>query len=240
VMKGVVPGIGSEDRVVLWNGSVAEWNDPLTLVQAMDELAPRRPEVKLVFMGVDHPDYVLGPNAGMLKRTIGLAKDLALENRNVFFLPGWVPYERIDDYLGEADLSVCLGYENLESRFAFRTRYVDCFRAQLPMLCTQGDVLAERVRDDPLGITVPERDVDAVVAGIERLLDDRELYDRSRQNLGTIGQELAWDTAVAPLVRFCAEGVSYATPAGRRRVQAYTRGAGYLALKKICRSGPLN
>ena len=239
VMKGVIPGIDPTDKVVLWNGSVVDWNDTITLVQAMDQLASRRPDVKLVFMGMDHPDYVTGPNAPMLSRTIRLAAELGLKDRNVFFVPGWVPYERIDDWLGEADLAVCLGFENLESRFAFRTRYVDCFRARLPLVCTQGDVLADRVGDDPLGITVPERDADAVANGIERLLSDKELYDQCRANLATIGDELAWDAAVAPLARFCAAGDSYATPANRRRFQAYVRGGGYFALKKICRSAPV-
>jgi glycosyltransferase involved in cell wall biosynthesis len=151
-----------------------------------------------------------------------------------------VPYERIDDYLAEADISVCLGFETLESRFAFRTRYVDCFRAQLPLLCTRGDVLAERVAEDPLGITVPEADVDAVVAGIERMLDDREFMASCRENLRVIGRELAWDAACEPLADFCREGESWATPADRRRVQAYARGAGYFFFKKLCRSAPMH
>jgi glycosyltransferase involved in cell wall biosynthesis len=239
VMKGVVPGIEPTDRVVLWNGSVTEWNDTITLVHAMDRLAGRRPEVKLVFMGIDHPDYVTGPSAGTLARTIQLGKDLALDNRNVFFLRGWVPYERIDDWLGEADLSVCLGYENLESRFAFRTRYVDCFRAQLPLLCTQGDVLAERVRDGPLGITVPERDADAVAAGIERLLDDGELNAQCRANMAAIGKS---SPGTRRWSRSCgsARRANLRDPADRRRMQAYVRGGGYFALKKLCRSGPLH
>jgi glycosyltransferase involved in cell wall biosynthesis len=236
VLRGVVPGIEAGDRVLLWNGGITEWNDPFTLLQAMDQLFDRRPEVKLVFMGVNHPDMVFGPQAGVAGRAIEMAKDMGLYGRSVFFLEGWVPYERIDDYLAEADASVCLGYENVESRFAFRTRYVDLFRARVPLLCTRGDVLADRVASDPLGITVPERDVDAVAAGIERLLDDAEFTAGCRERLGAIGKELSWDTAVQPLVEFCASGESFAMPAGRRRVQAYTRGGMYLALKKICRS----
>ncbi len=240
VMKGVIPGIGATDKVVLWNGSVVEWNDTITLVQAMQQLAGRRPDVKVVFMGMDHPDYVTGPNAPMLSRTIQMATELGLKDRTMFFVPGWVPYERIDDWLGEADLAVCLGFKNLESRFAFRTRYVDCFRARLPLVCTQGDVLAERVRDDPMGITVPERDADAVAGAIERLLDDRELYAQCRANMAAIAGELAWDAAVEPLARFCADGESYATPAERRRLHSYVRGAGYFALKKLGRSDGLH
>ena len=239
-LRGIVPGIEPGDRVLLWNGGITEWNDAATLLRAMDRLAARRPEVKLVFMGVNHPDYAFGPDVGVARDAIELSRELGLENRNVFFLSGWVPYERIDDYLAEADASVCLGYENLESRFAFRTRYVDLFRARVPLLCTRGDVLAERVETDSLGITVPERDVDGVVAGIERLLDDTAFVATCRENLGRVAGELAWDAAVEPLIEFCSSNESYAMPANRRRRDAYTRGAWYLGMKKICQSPPLH
>lgn len=238
VMKGVVPGIDPADRVLLWNGGVTEWNDPFTLLRAMDHFARTRPEVKLVFMGANHPDYVFGPNAGVLGSAIDTARRMGLEGKNVFFLKGWVPYDRIDDYLAEADLSVCLGYENLESRFAFRTRYVDAFRARVPLLCTRGDVLAQRVEEDPLGIAVPERDTDAVIAGVERLLDDADFAARCRHNLANISSELSWDLAVRPLARFCAGNDSYAMPPERRRLQAFFRGGVYFGLKKLSRPVP--
>ncbi len=240
VLRGVVPGIEPGDEILLWNGGITEWNDAATAIAAMDRLRLTRPKAKLVFMGINHPDYAFGPGAGVTKAAIEQARELGLEGRNVFFLEGWVPYERIDDYLAEADASLCLGYENLESRFAFRTRYVDLFRARVPLVCTRGDVLADRVADDPLGITVPERDVDAVVAAIERVLDDRDFAAQARENLARIGQELSWDAAVQPLAEFCAGGESYAMPAERRRRQAYTRGAMYFAMKKICQSPPLH
>lgn len=240
VLRGVVPGIEEGDRVLLWNGGITEWNDVETLLHAMAKLAVTRPEVKLVFMGVSHPDLAFGPTSGVNRRAYELSEELGLKDRTVFLLDGWVPYEEIDNYLAEADASVCLGYENIESRFAFRTRYVDLFRARVPLLCTRGDVLADRVQDAPMGITVAERDVDAVVAGIERLLDDRELVATCRANMAAMASELSWDAAVRPLVDFCASGESYAMPASRRRLQAYTRGGMYFALKKICQSPPLH
>jgi glycosyltransferase involved in cell wall biosynthesis len=240
VLRGVIPGIEEGDEILLWNGGITEWNDVATAISAMDQLRTRRPKAKLVFMGINHPDFAFGPGSGVTKAAIEQARELGLEGRNVFFLEGWVPYEEIDNYLAEADASLCLGYENLESRFAFRTRYVDLFRARVPIVCTRGDVLAERVEDEPLGITVPQRDVDAVVAAIERILDDRELVSQAKENLARVGAELSWDAAVQPLADFCASGESYAMPAARRRRQAYTRGAWYFAMKKICKSPPLH
>lgn len=240
VLRGVVPGIEEQDRVLLWNGGITEWNDVDTLLHAMLRLAKTRPEVKLVFMGVDHPDFAFGPSAGVTKHAFELAEELGVKDRNVFFRSGWVPYDRIDDYLAEADASVCLGYENLESRFAFRTRYVDLFRARIPLLCTRGDVLADRVRVDPLGLTVPERNVEAVVDGIQRLLDDTAFAAECKSRMGAIASELSWDSVVRPLVEFCRSGESFAMPARRRGLQAYTRGGMYYAMKRICQSPPLH
>lgn len=235
-LRSEVPGIGQSGRIILWNGSIAEWYDPLTAIRAVERLLPGHPDIKLVFMGVRHPDAVTSPDAGVTKAAIDLASDLGLEGKSVFFLPGWIPYDEFDQFLAEAEFAICLGYETLESRFAFRTRYVELFRAGIPLLCTRGDVLAERVANDPLGIAVPQADLDAVVEAMERMLDDRQFMDTCRANLAAIGHELAWDTAIRPLADFCASGESYAMPANRRRLQALTRAGYYFAMKKICRS----
>src|SRR5659263_669388 len=44
-IKGVVPGIGPDDKVILWGGGIWNWFDPLTLLRAVDRLRHRRPEV---------------------------------------------------------------------------------------------------------------------------------------------------------------------------------------------------
>ncbi len=37
-IKGVVPGIGPDDKVILWGGGIYNWFDPLTLLRAVDKL----------------------------------------------------------------------------------------------------------------------------------------------------------------------------------------------------------
>lgn len=91
-----------------------------------------------------------------------------------------------------------------------------------------------------MGLTVPERDVEAVSAGIERILDDKDLIAKAKANMAKIAAELSWDLAVEPLVDFCKAEGTYATPASRRKLQAYTRGGMYYALKSICKSPPLH
>ena len=43
-------------RSILWGGGVYNWFDPLTLVRAVDRLGQRMPEVRLLFLGMRHPN----------------------------------------------------------------------------------------------------------------------------------------------------------------------------------------
>ena len=42
-IKGTVPGIGPDDKVILWGGGIYNWFDPLTLIRAVDRLRDRVP-----------------------------------------------------------------------------------------------------------------------------------------------------------------------------------------------------
>src|SRR5262249_28644569 len=76
----------------------------------------------------------------------------------------WVPYEERVNWLLDADCAVSAHLDHVETRFAFRTRLLDCFWAGLPVVCTEGDDLAERVARDDLGGTVAAGDVDGMAA----------------------------------------------------------------------------
>src|SRR6185503_10968946 len=58
-------------------------------------------------------------------------------------------------WLLDADCAVSAHLDHLESRYAFRTRLLDCFWAGLPIVCTRGDELADRVERERLGEAVP-------------------------------------------------------------------------------------
>ena len=55
-IKGVVEGIGPDDKVLLWGGGIYNWFDPLTLLHAVDRLRRHRPDVRLFFMGLQAPE----------------------------------------------------------------------------------------------------------------------------------------------------------------------------------------
>jgi glycosyltransferase involved in cell wall biosynthesis len=233
VLKGVYTGIRPTDRVLLWHGGILHWYDPATLLRAMHQIRQVRDDVKLVFVGSLYPGL---PALGLGKRfaeTVELARELGLYNTSVFFDVGWVPYEQIKNYLLEADLGVCTYFENMETRYSHRTRFLDLFWAERPIVCTGGDVLAALVEERGLGLVVGEGDVAGLAESILRLLDDAELYESCRENIRRLKGHLAWDVTLEPLLRFCRDETVIARRKTQRLLPLLLRTAQYVASRLL-------
>jgi glycosyltransferase involved in cell wall biosynthesis len=201
-MKGIVPGIGPDDRVLLWNGGIYNWLDPLTLIRAVAQMAEQRNDIRLFFMGVKHPNPRVHPMR-MTTDAIRLSDELGLTGQVVFF-NDWVPYEERENYLLEADLGVSLHLTHIETLFAFRTRLLDCLWAGLPMVVTDGDTLAGLVSEHDLGRVVAPEDVDGVAEAILALLAEPNPRTARAARFAAVRQRFSWERAIEPLARFCA------------------------------------
>jgi glycosyltransferase involved in cell wall biosynthesis len=201
-MKGVVPGIGLDDRVILWGGGIYNWFDPLTLIRAIDSLRHRFPDLRLYFMGLRHPNPDV-PQMQMATAAQALADKLKLTGKHVFFNEDWVAYEERQNFLLEADIGVSTHLDHIETAFSFRTRILDYLWAGLPIVATSGDALAQLVEDRSLGLAVPPGDVEALEETLARLLDDEALAKTCRENIAAVMPELVWSEALRPLVQFC-------------------------------------
>ena len=217
VLKGVVPGIGVDDRVLLWGGGIWNWFDPLTVIRAVAELAERRPDVRLYFLGTQHPNPEI-EEMSMTGRAFELADELGVRDRLVFFNEGWVPYDRRGAYLLEADLGVSAHFDDIETRFAFRTRLLDCLWAGLPIVATRGDALSELVRTQSLGRVVDFGDVKGWVRALDELLSDDAALAEVRANVEGARRDHEWPVVAEGLVRMLES-----SPAGSRRARRTTR-----------------
>ena len=202
VMKGIIDGIGEKDKVVLWGGGIYNWFDPLSLIRAFALIKQERPDIKLVFMGVKHPNPNV-PEMAMATQAVDLAKKLDLYGNTVFFNYGWVPYEQRADYLLEADIGVSTHFDHIETRFSYRTRMLDCLWAELPIICTRGDAISQLVEDEGLGLTVAEKDVKGLADAILKLASDETVYYQSKANISKIKDSFTWEKAVDPLIELC-------------------------------------
>ena len=201
-LKGVVPGIGVDDKVILWGGGIYNWFDPLTLLHAVDRLRHRRPEVRLFFLGLKHPNPDV-PEMRMAVATRALSDALGLTDKHVFFNEGWVPYEDRQNYLLEGDIGVSTHLDHVETAFSFRTRILDYLWAGLPIVATGGDTFADLIEGKGLGLTVPPGDVEALEDALFRLLDDEAFHAACKDRLAEIVPNHAWSRVLGPLVEFC-------------------------------------
>ncbi|MEA2686589.1 MAG: hypothetical protein QOE93_1784, partial [Actinomycetota bacterium] len=201
-LKGVLPGIGLDDKVILWGGGIYNWFDPLTLLGAVDRLRHRLPNVRLFFMGLKHPNPDI-PEMRMAVSARALSDALGLTGTHVFFNEGWVEYDDRQNYLLESDVGVSTHIDHLETAMSFRTRILDYFWASLPVVCTAGDSLADLVDAEGLGLTVPSGDVEALEAALFRILDDEGFRKGCVENVARVAPGLTWSEGLRPLVEFC-------------------------------------
>jgi hypothetical protein len=223
VLKGVVPGIGPNDRVLLWGGGIWNWLDPLTPIRAVAALAGRKPELRLFFLGLRHP----GPNVAdmdMAHRALALAEELGVAGSAVHFNFGWTPYTRRVGFLLESDLGISAQFESVETRFAFRTRLLDYLWAGLPTVATRGDVLADLVVGRGAGRGVAPEAVEEWVEAIDDLLGDEDVYAQAQARIPELRDQFTWPRVVEPLASLLAEPL----PAPRLPVAAAPTTARYL------------
>jgi glycosyltransferase involved in cell wall biosynthesis len=197
-IKGVMPGITTEDKVVLWGGGVYNWLDPLSVIRAVDRLRHRVPRLRLVFLGMGHPNPDI-TEMGMSTKARELASDLHLTGEHVFFNEGWVPYEKRADFLLDADVAVSCHLDHLETRYSFRSRVLDYIWAALPMVLSTGDVLAEEAKAAGCAVTAKAGDVTGIEEGLARMLESPP----PKHVFAGLARRYAWEAVAEPLVEWC-------------------------------------
>jgi len=223
------PALGDDDEIVLWNGGLWRWLDAPTAIRAVAALHARRPGLRLVFMGAG--TGAAGRGAGEEARRV--AGELGVLDSVVLFNDAWVPYAQRANWLLDATCAISTHRDHLETRFAFRTRLLDCFWAGLPVVCTEGDDLSVRVEREGLGATCAAGSPASAAAALERVLERGRAAHLPA--LAAAAAELTWPRVVAPLVRWLQDPGPpprrlvrsvplHRTPAHQARVVAYAVG----------------
>ncbi len=227
-IRAQFPSIAGEDKIVLWNGGLWPWLDANGAVEACGILSHRRDDVKLVFMGGSDSPVANESHAS----AVALSRSLGLLGSEVFFNERWVPYEERGEWLAEADCAISLQHDHLETRFAFRTRLLDCLWAGLPAVCSSGDEMSSMLAARGLASTVDSGDISAAADAL-----DREL-NAGRTERAHVFEDLrpsfTWSRAVEPIERWSSlgpAGISRRRP--RRTLSHATRARTYRALRPL-------
>lgn len=201
-IRGVVPGIGQEDKIVMWGGGMYNWFDTLTLVEAIGILAERHDDVRLFFLGVKHPNPDV-PEMAIVGKTRELASRLGLLDTKVFFNERWVALDDRQSYLTESDVGVSTHFDHIETTLSFRTRILDYMWARLPIVTTRGDSFGDLVEIEGMGRSVPERNPQILAEALESMLYDSAARDAAIEAVDRVRGDFTWEQVLRPLVEFC-------------------------------------
>jgi glycosyltransferase involved in cell wall biosynthesis/archaellum component FlaC len=200
VLRGVLPGIGENDVLLLWAGGLWDWLDPLALVDALPEVVAEYPQVRLVFLAGQHPAHSQPTRSATAAQA--RAAELGLLDTHIFFYDEWVPYAQRADFLLEADIAISLHRDHLETRYAaVRSRILDHLWAGLPGIISAGGPAADLLEQAGAALVVPAPD--AVANAIRQLVGDEMQRQRQAAAARMLAQRLTWEQVAAPLVRFC-------------------------------------
>ena len=152
-------GIPDRAPLVVQVGNLKPQKAPLDFVRVAAIVARRLPEARFLLAG----DGPLRSRAERLAERLGLGDRLAM--------PGWI--DDVPAVLDAADAAV------LTSRHEGLPRaVVEALAAGVPVVATAVDGTPEVVRHGENGFLVPPGDVEALAAGVVRLLEDRALRRR--------------------------------------------------------------
>ncbi|BCG61262.1 glycosyltransferase [Paenibacillus sp. URB8-2] len=196
VLKGVYPGIEKDDKVILWGGGIWEWFDPITLIKAMKIVNQKQDNIKLFFMGINHPNTDI-KRMKIVDETIKLSNQLDLTNNCVFF-NDWVDYEDRHNFLLEADLGINIHKNHIETRYSFRTRILDYIWAKLPVITNSGDFFANEIKDKSIGIVIEDLSAESLaeeILGYTGKLNYRANFDK-------LVNQYKWENNIKDIVCF--------------------------------------
>lgn len=178
--------------LVIWNGGVWPWLDPLTAVRAIEEVNRRGLSVRLSFMGTGRPNPEV---TGALPVLESISK-----SEDVDWNPDWIPYGERASVLGAASISVMLHGATEEAEYSIRTRLFDAIWCGIPIVATKGGFAADLVEREGLGIVVPPGDVARVADAIATLLLDDALRSRSVSAFEGLRARFLWREVCKPLL----------------------------------------
>ena len=199
-LRGTLPGIGPFDKVVLWGGGVYNWLDPVSVLRAVDRLRHQVTNIRLVFLGLRHPNPAV-PEMAVATELQALSARLGLTGKHVFF--NRAGCRTNGEPISCSTPTSPSARTMTTSRPAIRSgrgSSTTCGRV-CPMVLTAGDVLADEVAAAGLGLTVAAGDV----AGLEQALAQLLSAPRPRYRFAALAQRYTWQQAAKPLVEFCVD-----------------------------------
>lgn len=212
-LKGQHPQVPTKAKIVLWGGGIWNWLDPLTLIKSWPAVIQQIPQVRLVFLGTRHPNPAV-PQHDMAQKALDLAGQIGELDKTILFFD-WISTTEREGLLSEADVGVICHPQSIETHFALRTRMLDYFWAQLPVVTSEGDVLSEVVRQHGVGWVVSPNDPEALAVALINALTCQRA--EIAQNYQPVLAAYDWSNQLRPLLDYFIEQSGNTRPVKRKK-----------------------
>src|SRR6266498_142671 len=174
----ILAGISEDRKIILYVGRIVREKGIFTLLDALEKLRKQGKDVSLVFVG-----------EGPLKED--LAKEvLRRKLSDRVKLAGFVDEKKLVSLYNSSDVFVLASHYE-----PFGMVVLEAMASRIPVVVSDVGGLSEIVEDGITGVKVPSSDPHALAEGILRVLENRELSERLKENAYRAVQErYRWDT----------------------------------------------
>ncbi len=198
------PGISKKDKIIYWGGGIWNWFDPISVIKAVEQLSKERDDIKLFFLGTKHPNPKI-KTMKMASEALEYSKKHDLLNKSVFFNFDWTPYDERVNYLGMSAIGISTHFDNTETRFSFRTRILDYLWAELPMILTRGDSMADLCEKNDLGVVVDFESPAEIKKAIETIANNKSVAKKMSENIRGVKPEYRWQKVADTIGKIISE-----------------------------------
>jgi glycosyltransferase involved in cell wall biosynthesis len=193
-----IENIRPEDPLLAWISGFPSFLDPVCAVRAMRGVREVIPNARLVFLPPPGSD---SGGADRRRQAMDAAEAEGLLGEHVFFPDPPLHPKMHRDALAAASGFVCAGAFAADYRAWAAPPFLDAIRAEKPLVCTRGCVLASVVDELRLGYAVAPDDPADLAARMVRILDPGS-RKTMRANLHEAAPHFGWESTIAPLRNF--------------------------------------
>lgn len=166
--------------LMIYHGSLVKGRGIENIIRTVSKMS----NVIVVILGNGEPSYL---------NTLHTIVEQEQVNDKILFHP-YVPIENLWQYLGAADVgivnieNVCLSYY-----YSLPNKLLENIQSETPVIGSDFPEISHIIKEYNIGLTCDPHDVTNIVSAIEKMRNNKDLYEVFKRNLRIAKKELCWE-----------------------------------------------